>query len=102
MPVFPEDGSSSVSPGESRPSFSASSTIDSAMRSLTDPPGFWPSSLIRMRTPGLGLSALTSTSGVLPMRSRMLETRAMEYRPPCVRAADGDLSRRPRRAGSTR
>src|SRR5580658_7172098 len=81
MPVLPEDGSKRMSPAVSRPSFSASSTIDSAMRSFTDPPGFWPSSLMRMRAAGLGLSALTSTRGVLPIRSRMLVTSAMERRP---------------------
>ena len=52
------------------PSRSACSIIASAMRSLTEPPGFWPSSFMRIRTSGLGLSAVMSTSGVLPMRSR--------------------------------
>src|SRR5436853_7231385 len=46
--------------------------MDRAMRSLTEPPGFWPSSLARMRTRGAGLSPLTSTSGVSPMRSSPL------------------------------
>jgi hypothetical protein len=54
MPVLPELDSSTVTPGPSRPSFSASSTIALAARSLTDPPGFWPSSLARMRTRGFG------------------------------------------------
>ena len=70
MPVFPDDGSSRVWPGFSVPSASAASTMALAMRSLIDPPGFWPSSLATMRTPGVGLSWLTSTSGVLPIRSR--------------------------------
>ena len=39
------------------------------MRSFTEPAGFWPSILARMRTRGFGLSALTSTSGVLPIMS---------------------------------
>ncbi len=43
-----------------------------AMRSFTDPNGFWPSSLARMRTSGFGDSTLTSTSGVWPMRSSTL------------------------------
>src|SRR4051794_18226770 len=42
-----------------------------AARSFTDPPGFWPSSFTTMRTRGFGLSADTSTIGVLPMRSSM-------------------------------
>ena len=71
MPVLPDDDSSTTwpDPGCSTPSFSASSTIHFAARSFTEPPGFWPSSLAKMRTRGFGLSAETSTSGVLPMRS---------------------------------
>ena len=69
MPVLPDDGSMSVLPGVSVPSASASVIIFSAMRSFTEPAGFWPSILARMRTSGFGLSWLTSTSGVLPMRS---------------------------------
>ena len=38
IPVFPEVGSMSVAPGFSLPSFSASSTIRSAIRSFTLPP----------------------------------------------------------------
>src|SRR3954452_12372707 len=72
MPVLPDDGSSNVCPGVRTPSFSACSIIASAMRSFTDPPGFWPSSLASSRTLGFGLSWLTSTSGVLPIRSRTL------------------------------
>src|SRR5687767_12556546 len=71
MPVFPEDGSRIVWPGCRTPSASAVSIMLRAMRSFTDPPGFMPSSLARMRTAGLGLSWLTSTSGVLPMASRI-------------------------------
>ena len=59
-----------VSPAWSRPSASASSTIFSAMRSFDDPPGFWPSSLAKMRTSGFGESSWMPTSGVLPMRPR--------------------------------
>src|SRR4051812_45758734 len=71
MPVLPDDGSRSVCPGVSVPSASASVIMFRAMRSLTEPPGFWPSSLARIRTAGLGLSWLTSTSGVMPMVSRI-------------------------------
>src|SRR4029450_13187593 len=73
MPVLPDDGSMIVRPGLSVPSSSASWIIFQAIRSLIEPPGFWPSSLARMRTAGLGLNALTSTSGVLPMSSRTEE-----------------------------
>src|SRR5436305_8056767 len=71
IPVLPDDGSRMVWPGLRLPSVSAASIMFRAMRSLTDPPGFCPSSLARMRTAGLGLSWLTSTSGVLPMVSRI-------------------------------
>jgi hypothetical protein len=69
MPVLPDDGSISVRPGVRVPSASASRIIWRAMRSLIDPAGFWPSSLARIRTSGLGLRRLTSTIGVLPMSS---------------------------------
>src|SRR5947209_16338676 len=83
MPVFPEEGSIRVWPGFSVPSFSASSTMDRAMRSLMEPPGFCPSSLARMRTSGLGLRAVTSTSGVFPIRSRTLAKEATTLLRPC-------------------
>src|SRR5262245_12900837 len=72
MPVLPDDGSRIVWPGWRRPSFSAASIIALAMRSFTDPNGFWLSSLAKMRTSGFGESCDTSTSGVWPMRSRTL------------------------------
>src|SRR3954467_15490345 len=72
MPVLPDDGSRMVCPGVSSPSFSAPSIIDLAMRSFTDPNGFWLSSLAIRRTDGLGLRRLTSTSGVLPIMSSTL------------------------------
>ena len=70
MPVLPDDGSISVWPGLRMPSFSASSIMDSAIRSLTEPPGFCPSSLMRSRTSGFGLNGLISTNGVFPISSR--------------------------------
>src|SRR4051794_35793933 len=70
MPVLPLDGSRMVWPATRRPLFSACSIIDLAMRSLTEPNGFWPSSLATIRTSGLGDSRLTSTIGVLPIMSR--------------------------------
>ncbi len=71
MPVLPEDDSriTCPDPGMRIPSFSASRIICLPARSFTDPPGFWPSSLARIRTCGLGLSDEMSTIGVLPMRS---------------------------------
>ena len=45
MPVLPEVGSRIVWPGSRRPSRSAAETIHQAMRSLTEPVGFSPSSL---------------------------------------------------------
>ena len=70
MPVLPDDGSIRVAPGVSVPSASAASIMARAMRSLTEPPGFCPSSFMRMRTSGLGLRGEMSTRGVLPIRSR--------------------------------
>jgi hypothetical protein len=70
MPVLPDEGSMIVRPGARVPSASASCTIAHAMRSFTDPAGFCPSSLARMRTSGLGLSGVMSTIGVLPISSR--------------------------------
>ena len=73
MPVLPLDGSSSTwsgLPGTKSPSSSAASTSARATRSFTEPAGFLPSSLSQIRTDSFGLSALTSTMGVLPMSSR--------------------------------
>jgi len=72
MPVLPDDGSMMVWPGSSRPSFSAVSIIDFAMRSFTEPNGFCISILARMRTFGLGDRLDTSTIGVLPTMSSTL------------------------------
>ena len=69
MPVLPDDGSIIVFPGLRVPSASASAIMARAMRSFTDPAGFWLSILAMIRTSGLGLSSLTSTIGVLPTRS---------------------------------
>ena len=73
IPVFPDDGSMMVRPGVRVPSASASETMARAIRSLTEPAGFWPSNLASKRTEGFGLSTLTSTIGVSPMRSRTEE-----------------------------
>ena len=72
MPVLPDDDSRMTwpEPGVRIPSFSASRIICFAARSFTDPPGFCPSSLAKMRTRGFGLSVEMSTIGVSPIRSR--------------------------------
>src|SRR3954467_13387466 len=67
MPVLPEVGSRIVWPGRIRPFSSASSIMLRATRSLTEPVGLNDSILAQMRTPGLGESGGSSTSGVLPM-----------------------------------
>src|ERR1044072_7484950 len=66
MPVLPLVGSSSSFPGWSP----AAWTIFSATRSLIEPVGFWPSSFAYSLTAGVGDSRGSSTSGVLPTRSR--------------------------------
>ena len=53
--------------GVRSPDASAASTIFSAMRSLVEPVGFWPSSLAHRRTPGFGDMRGMPTSGVLPI-----------------------------------
>ena len=80
MPVLPEVGSIrtwSGLPGTSTPARSASSMSESATRSFTEPPGFCPSSLMKMLAAGLGLSALMSIIGVLPMRSSTVGYKVM-------------------------
>ena len=82
MPVLPDDGSMIVWPGCSWPSFSACSIMFLAMRSLTEPNGFWPSSLATMRTFGFGDRLLTSTIGVLPIMSSTLSLLEPSTEPP--------------------
>src|SRR5665647_70520 len=67
IPVLPDVGSRIVMPFASAPRCSALVIMQSAGRSFTDPPGLHPSSLQRMRTPGLLLMFTSSTSGVLPI-----------------------------------
>src|SRR5437867_266156 len=65
-------GSTSVPPGFSAPPRSASSTMATAMRSLTLPPGFNDSTFaITVAPPGCG-RRLRRTMGVCPMSSRTL------------------------------
>src|SRR4029453_15063556 len=70
MPVFPLVGSRSSRPGSSSPEASAASIIAFAIRSLSDPVGFWPSSFAKTRTEGFGERRPSSTSGVCPTKSR--------------------------------
>src|SRR5689334_11410240 len=65
-------------PGRSSPRASPISIILRAGRSLTEPPGLKPSSLAKIRTPGLRIprvSRVISSSGVLPISSRTLPAR---------------------------
>src|SRR3989344_4925067 len=73
MPVLPLVGSMMVPPGLSAPDFSASSTIDSAMRSLMEPPGLLRSDFTHTLAAGPN-RRLMRTWGVLPMACRMLST----------------------------
>ncbi len=73
MPVLPDVGSMIVPSGLSSPLASAASIIDSAMRSLIDPPGFARSDLVQTSAVGAisRNSRLTRICGVLPIVSRM-------------------------------
>ena len=59
------------------------------MRSFEDPPGFWPSSLAKIRTSGFGDSACTPTSGVSPMSPRMFSWRMTDGGPVEAGSASG-------------
>ena len=72
MPVLPLVGSTIVMPGVSRPRNSASSIIESAIRSLMLPPGFARSSFIHTST-RVPKRRESRTCGVLPMVPRMEE-----------------------------
>src|ERR1700689_289203 len=69
MPVLPEVGSTIVSPGLSRPDFSAASTIARQIRSLTLPPGLKFSSFAQISASSLPGIRLRRTTGVFPIRS---------------------------------
>src|ERR1700730_14296091 len=70
MPVLPLVGSTSVAPAASTPRRSASSTIASAIRSLTLPPGFSDSILASTVAPPARGRRLSRTRGVAPISSR--------------------------------
>src|SRR3954464_6451668 len=72
MPVLPLVGSTIVPPGRSAPPASAASTMRTAIRSFTDPPGLRYSTLASTRGapgPRSRVTELSRTSGVLPTRS---------------------------------
>src|SRR5262245_60066759 len=69
MPVLPLVGSTSVAPGLSTPRCSASSTMATAIRSFTLPPGLRDSTLARTRAPEASASRRRRTRGVSPIRS---------------------------------
>ncbi len=70
MAVLPLLASSTILPDVNSPAASACSIIFSAMRSLTEPPGFNPSSFTSTSTPGTRFRRLIRTRGVFPTNSR--------------------------------
>src|SRR3972149_3769022 len=71
MPAFPEDESSTILSGGSRPSRSASSITRRPGRSFTDPPELNHPAFARISTRGgIPRRRFTRSSGVLPIRSR--------------------------------
>src|SRR5687768_16407811 len=69
MPVMPAVPSTIVPPGASWHLSSASRTIHSAARSLTEAPGLANSHLPKISQPASALGPASRTSGVLPIRS---------------------------------
>jgi hypothetical protein len=71
MPVFPEVGSISVSPGFIRPDFSAFSTILRPIRSLRDPPALKNSHLAYSSQFKSFPIEFSLTTGVFPMAPKI-------------------------------
>ena len=69
--MLPEVGSTMTPPGCSSPDSSAASTIFSAMRSFTDPPGLRYSTLASTVAAMPSVTELSLTRGVSPTRSTM-------------------------------
>ena len=69
MPVLPLVASITILSGVSSPDRSPASIMQSAARSLMEPPGFRYSSFARILTRGFGFMRRISTSGVRPMAS---------------------------------
>ncbi len=72
-----------VPPGCSSPEASAASTIFTAMRSFTDPPGFRYSTLASTVALIPSVTWLSRTRGVPPMRSRTVLAYFTANRPRC-------------------
>ncbi len=67
--MLPDVGSTIVPPGSSRPASSAASTIFTAIRSFTEPPGLKYSTLASTVAAIPSVTCDSRTSGVSPMRS---------------------------------
>src|SRR6266568_1977587 len=102
MPVFPDVGSRMILSGVSEPSASACSTILLAMRSLSEPVGFEPSSFAHSLTLGFGDRRGMPTSGVLPMASRMSFARMRGDYPRTVTTDPGTYCSAPGDGGEDR
>jgi hypothetical protein len=82
--VLPDVGSTIVLPGPITPRRSASSIIESPMRSLIEPPGFARSAFIQTSTCGRSANRrLMRMWGVSPMVSRMLAAFTLPPSPRC-------------------
>jgi hypothetical protein len=71
-PVLPLVASMTVLSGVNSPDASAASIMARATRSLMDPPTFWASSLVARRMRGCGNTRFRYTTGVAPIRERMV------------------------------
>ena len=85
--MLPDVGSTIVPPGWSAPEASAASTIRSAMRSLTDPPGLKYSTLASTAGPWAGppsclVTRRSRSSGVFPTSSISESWTCMAQSPP--------------------
>jgi hypothetical protein len=78
IPVLPLVGSRIVAPGFSNPLFSASSTIEIAVRSLIEPVGLRSSIFAQRRTFGAGDRRGKPISGVLPTDAASESYRAIK------------------------
>src|SRR6266536_4121433 len=76
MPVLPLVASTTSPPGARRPSRSAASIIDAAMRSFTEPPGLKDSTLANTAAPPAGATRPSLTQGVPPIASRIVSSGA--------------------------
>src|SRR6266853_2163178 len=100
MPVLPAVPSTMSPPGSSTPRRSASSTMNFAVRSLTEPPGFRNSALPRMVQPVCSDARLSLISGVLPTASTKSLRMSMRPKPSATSLrdhGDRDLLRAHRR-----